>query len=104
MNNLFFLVPPKHRLAQVSGRWIFPISVPSGANTWTPLYPSPPPSSSGPDIAIYIATNAVGIARRHIYKKAPIGQSNAIDVIHVNRMCIGGMLRHTGVHQVELFL
>src|SRR6202034_4863062 len=69
------------------------------------VVPFTPPSSSGPDIAIDIATNAVGIARRHIYKKATIGQSNAIDyVIHVNRMWIGGMLWDPGVHDVELFL
>src|SRR5215469_6625035 len=41
MKRRFFLVPPKHRLAQVSRRWILPISLPSGAKTCTPLKPSP---------------------------------------------------------------
>src|SRR3546814_5307622 len=41
MNSRLRLVPPKQRLAQISGSRICAMRVPSGANTWTPSYPSP---------------------------------------------------------------
>ena len=36
MNSRLFLGPPKVRLATVSGTWMMPSGVPSGANTSTP--------------------------------------------------------------------
>src|SRR6516165_12104776 len=36
--------PPKHRFAQTSGRRIRPISLPSGVQTVTPLYPTARPA------------------------------------------------------------
>ena len=36
MNSRLRAGPPKHRFEQASGSTICPISVPSGAKTWTP--------------------------------------------------------------------
>src|SRR5690606_41902466 len=43
MNRRLRCAPPKHRLAQRSGRWIWPIRLPCGEITMTPSLPSPMP-------------------------------------------------------------
>jgi len=63
------------------------------------------PAGCGPDIAVHIAPNAVGSARRHVRKHAPVRQPHAIyNVIHPNRARVGWVLWSSAIHYVKQFL
>src|SRR5260370_25843655 len=62
------------------------------------------PSGGGPNVAIGIATDAIGGAGRHVGKQAAILEPYAIDdVVDSNGMGVAGMARGAGIHDAELF-
>src|SRR5271155_5711163 len=68
MYRRFFLVPPNTRLGQRSGKWMKPIALPSGLNTFTPSSSSPlllgapvepQPHQMLPSVSTFIPSRAV---------------------------------------------
>jgi len=63
------------------------------------------PSRGRPQVAVYVATNAIGCPRRHIYEQPAIRQPDSIDnLIHINRMGVAATFWDTGIHDIKLLL
>src|ERR1700722_8640378 len=63
------------------------------------------PSGGGPDVAIYVAPDAIRGARRHVHKKAAILEAHAVfDIVDTNWDWISLMLWTSGIDDVEFFL
>src|ERR1700741_5297237 len=101
MNSRSLFAPPKHRLAHVSGRWILPMRVPSGAKMCTPLKPFPPHPAADqtlPSTSQRMPSEDPGDMFTNM---RPCAIHN---VINPNRNRVAWVLRNPGIYDVKQFL